>query len=949
MKQRIHYSTLTSVVDRFPRQAGCGWKGLVDQLSVHTPVQSKDMMSLISPALYPLGARRSNKNVQGMDLVMLDVDHADEATALAHRRTLEGLGCAWLVYSSYSHGLEGKGWCYRVVIPLARRVSREDWPAVFRWLRGLLPGVDPQCGDLSRSYYRPSCPLGGSVRAFVWMARGVAGLVIPDDLEPPEASKGHPGFRFSFMGTLDDPRLAAVLEKMTVRKEKDHGLEVDCPLCSSSAPEEDRRGKAFVWKGTGDLRCQRRKCRASRRLPLETWAKGLVPDEQRLFQLVPRLADRPMREVLACWVDRGTPRRGPAEEREVTVLAPRTELREDGSLVEAGKTWIREKRLVHPDLPGELFVVQVAPGAGKTHQALEMLLASKRRAVILAPTHRLMDELIQRACGMGMRSYRKYLALLSRGPDGKHVCCRPALVEAVAEKGWSPRCHVCWSCELKKTCKANKGHEDVGPGSPELMFGTHAVLTERLLPSHQLGARTVTVIDELMELCPPESWTLQELGKVLDAADLGDWMGPAWHEVLRELSCSLASRLASEDESRKHGQHTPVGFAVEVPELPPGLPPEPKHLVEGWAEACPRNPAALMQGLRSGRASIFCREKEGQVVVRRLLGDVLWHNDPEGRLGLRAIVLDATASYAGSALASATAPHACEVVRFPHEEATVRKVFWSTSGASKTQLQWGGSSRTALTVVKASAVLGHRLQGAMPDDKKLHEELRCALKFSQDSLGLVTSEGAKDFFQSSSPFDPVAHRSQRGVQLYTSKEGQLFSETAAYRLRGWLKKALLYLGLGPGFTLGLISHKVVVDSFRACGLPPAKAARELMARHATAFSGALEDLVEAGCSRLELAHYHGLRGLDHMKGVDVLCCVGLPVPNPASLLGEAEVLKVSPAALIWSSVEAELVQAFGRQRAVDGSVQVMMGSRPPACWGESYENVLDSQPEAKHA
>ena len=103
------------------------------------------------------GDRRKAANVEGRDLVTLDLDHIPAGQTEDILRRVEGLGCAAAVYSTRKHA--GYAPRLRVVIPLDRTGTADEYEPAARKLAFLI-GIgfcDPTTFEASRLMYWASC------------------------------------------------------------------------------------------------------------------------------------------------------------------------------------------------------------------------------------------------------------------------------------------------------------------------------------------------------------------------------------------------------------------------------------------------------------------------------------------------------------------------------------------------------------------------------------------------------------------------------------------------------------------------------------------------------------------------------------------------------------------------------------------------------------------------
>lgn len=147
-----------SVTDVRGREFNKPWPEFAQgYLNTHVPQLSKDG-ELYAGAVYESGnIVRGDSNTIGRTAIVFDIDNKDCPITRPedHLTNLEGLTWAW--HSTWSSTPEKPK--FRIVIPLDRMVTPEEWPAVYRsaWaLIGNDPAVDSGSADLSRAYYRPA-------------------------------------------------------------------------------------------------------------------------------------------------------------------------------------------------------------------------------------------------------------------------------------------------------------------------------------------------------------------------------------------------------------------------------------------------------------------------------------------------------------------------------------------------------------------------------------------------------------------------------------------------------------------------------------------------------------------------------------------------------------------------------------------------------------------------
>ncbi|MCW2277749.1 virulence-associated E family protein [Heliophilum fasciatum] len=115
----------------------------------------KDVGGFVGGAL--AGHRRKASNVTGRDVISLDLDNIPPGGTQDVLRRLDGLGCAYAVYSTRKHE-EAKP-RLRVLIPTNRTATADEYEPAARKLASLI-GMelcDPSTFEASRLMYWPSC------------------------------------------------------------------------------------------------------------------------------------------------------------------------------------------------------------------------------------------------------------------------------------------------------------------------------------------------------------------------------------------------------------------------------------------------------------------------------------------------------------------------------------------------------------------------------------------------------------------------------------------------------------------------------------------------------------------------------------------------------------------------------------------------------------------------
>lgn len=119
----------------------------------HTIQATKENTPLFSPAELVSGTSRNDKNVVAIHFGVLDIDGVAESDLVSQLPFQH----SFLLYSSYSHVKKGGAW--RVLIPLTRPVTPEEWPDFWPRLNDLFGQLgDPKCKSRSHAYFLPAVP-----------------------------------------------------------------------------------------------------------------------------------------------------------------------------------------------------------------------------------------------------------------------------------------------------------------------------------------------------------------------------------------------------------------------------------------------------------------------------------------------------------------------------------------------------------------------------------------------------------------------------------------------------------------------------------------------------------------------------------------------------------------------------------------------------------------------
>lgn len=151
--QTLYWSEL---VERL-RTAVRGTETLAEYLKLPKRDQDdlKDVGGFVAGTLQ--GNRRKASNVIGRDVITLDLDNIPARGTEDVLRRLEGLGCAYAVYSTRKHHESEPR--LRVLAPLSRTASADEYEPLARKLASIIGMslADPTTFEASRLMYWPSC------------------------------------------------------------------------------------------------------------------------------------------------------------------------------------------------------------------------------------------------------------------------------------------------------------------------------------------------------------------------------------------------------------------------------------------------------------------------------------------------------------------------------------------------------------------------------------------------------------------------------------------------------------------------------------------------------------------------------------------------------------------------------------------------------------------------
>ncbi|MGI8424173.1 MAG: hypothetical protein ACR2NO_08715, partial [Chloroflexota bacterium] len=175
---QIHLAGFPRLTDTRPRPVRLAWSEIAQRLTVFDERTEKDGAGY-SPAIYRPGTTRKNEHVEAITAAVLDIDHDTPAWELFE-------GFEFVAHTTFSHTADDPHW--RLILPLARPVSAEEWPDVWERVRfRLCPNADDACKDVARFYWKPAHQPGAAhdVRIGAGVVRDPAALPSPPPARPP--------------------------------------------------------------------------------------------------------------------------------------------------------------------------------------------------------------------------------------------------------------------------------------------------------------------------------------------------------------------------------------------------------------------------------------------------------------------------------------------------------------------------------------------------------------------------------------------------------------------------------------------------------------------------------------------------------------------------------------------------------------------------------------------
>jgi len=174
--------------DTFGETRECSWVNWAKRLSQREVRAEKDGPAII---LGPVKGPRRAKNTGAAHAMGLDMDDIALNTLEAALEPLEHT--AYMLWTTHSHAIKGNR--FRLIVPFATPVSPSEFLGVWTGFQRLLGGIlDPQCKDICRLHFLPSCPSHLEDEHFVFENEGLLfdSRVLPSEGPVRELPKAPP-------------------------------------------------------------------------------------------------------------------------------------------------------------------------------------------------------------------------------------------------------------------------------------------------------------------------------------------------------------------------------------------------------------------------------------------------------------------------------------------------------------------------------------------------------------------------------------------------------------------------------------------------------------------------------------------------------------------------------------------------------------------------------------
>jgi len=198
--------------------------------------------------------------------------------------------------------------------------------------------------------------------------------------------------------------------------------------------------------------------------------------------------------------------------------------------------------------PANVTLVTAPPGVGKTHAAIESLARHRTRAVFVAPTHDLAQQV-----QLDLQSRSVTTHYWRQGPNEEDECIKQDEVEFFRGLGYVIRFGPCMDCEKRKQCTYRKLFTSRANESAQVLIITSWHLRrDDLWDLKALRDRPLVILDEdaLSAIAAPVELTVDRLQRFI--------------ENLSKLQDALAGRDRDDDDDDHHLVDTDDAIAMTV-------------------------------------------------------------------------------------------------------------------------------------------------------------------------------------------------------------------------------------------------------------------------------------------------------------------------------------------------------------------------------------------------
>ena len=537
---------------------------------------------------------------------------------------------------------------------------------------------------------------------------------------------------------------------------------------------------------------------------------------------------------------------------------------------------------------GACTVVRSTPGAGKSlamREALAVHVEAGGRAVVVVPTHELAEQTVRGLDVLGVRAAapkgvaRVRLPVL--GAEGTAaVCLFPEAADLLARTGAEVRRTLCWKCPHKQA------HPATGGECPAYKAGVGGdVARVRVYQQPVLGA---VLAEHAVKLAAAVA---------NDSSDDGEADAPVSVVVVDELpplTTTVPLDQASEKYERARSRHFLNDKALELVE------PLIRAVLRGVVGAA--HGATWRELATRGAHGDLVHVERALVAARDLDVAQLWETRALVRLASFAVRQEDPATVLPTLTRAAELTELVHAVAegAHHPDAPALRVDDDGAGYLVGRARWLRSAGAYLAAGGRLVLL----DATAPVDalKRLLGAVTAVVVDAEDAHGVART------------FAPWAH----GARSRHVAGSGAAAVPMAPELVGALRR-LATLAPAGARKIGVLAHKPVAAALIAALATAANPDAELP----PFMPVELAALVAAGVT-FDVGWYGNQRGLDRWADVDMLATLGDPWPHLLAARAEAAALGLEPEAWAGEACMGELVQAWGRARAVHRTTPVLI-------------------------